>query len=96
MDDGTILDTDNAKKSWDEDTYFDGNNHISRATGSQWGHETLRCSRKGRYYVERTSQWQGSHPSAEWVSDRGAATWLLANGHELPADLAELEAEIVE
>jgi hypothetical protein len=56
----TIVDTDRAKKSWDEDTRWDGHNHISKATGSQWEHEKLYRSRKGRYYVEHTSQWQGS------------------------------------
>lgn len=94
MDDGTVVDTDNAVQSWDEETDWDGNNHISRATGSQWSHETLYKSRKGRYYLEHISQMSGSRPHCEWISKRAAAAWLLANDHEVPDDLAD-EADAV-
>lgn len=96
MDDGTIVDTKNAVQHWDEGTRWNGNNHISIATGSQWVHQTLYQSRKGRYYVETVSQWQGSTPRAEWVSNREAAKWLLAMEHDLPEDLAAFEDEIAE
>ncbi len=82
MSDGMVVKTDKASQCWEEDTRWDGDNHISVATGSQWAHETLYRSRRGRYYVERTSQWQGSLPSAEWVSNEEACRWLLANSHE--------------
>jgi hypothetical protein len=91
-----ILDTDNAIKSWGEATRWEGRNHISKATASQWEHETLHKSRKGRYYVEHTSQWQGSTPRAEWLSPQEAARWLLQNDHELPSDLAQYADEISE
>jgi len=96
MSDGTVVDTDNSTRSWKEDTRWDGHNHISIATGSQWAHETLYRSRKGRFYVEHTSQWQGSTPSAEWVSLESAAAWLLANNEELPDDLKAVGADIAE
>src|SRR5260370_521339 len=104
MDDGTIVDTANASQSWDEATSHDANNHISIAAGSQWNHEALHRSRKGRYYIERWSQWQGSTPSAEWISNRAAAAWLtLMNGHradtsqyEIPADLQSAVDEVTE
>jgi len=96
MDDGTIIDTTNASRSWKEETDWDGNNHVSRATGSQWSHQTLYRSKKGRYYVEHTSQWQGSRPHVEWVSPEEAARWLLLMEEELPEDLAHLESELVE
>lgn len=96
MNDGTIVDTDNASAHWDETTDWDGNNHVSRATGSQWNHQTLYRSRKGRYYVERTSQWQGSMPRVEWVSPEEATRWLLHNEHELPEDLEKYEDEVTE
>lgn len=86
---GTIVDTTKASNSWDEDTFFNGNNHISRATGSQWTHQTLYRSRKGRYYVEHTSQWQGAHPHAEWISPQEATRWMLMNKHEVPEELQE-------
>lgn len=87
MENGTVLDTENATKSWEEDTRWNGNNHISVATGSQWEHETLYRSRRGRYYIECTSQWQGSTPRAEWASPERAAAWLVANGRQVPTDL---------
>lgn len=96
MEDGTIIDTSKASKHWAEDTFFDGRNHISRATGDQWTHQTLYRSRKGRYYVLHVSQWQGSRDHVEYVSPEEAARWLLANEHALPEDLAKYEDEIVE
>jgi len=96
IDEGQFVNTDLAIEEWDEDTYWDGNNHISKATGSQWEHETLYRSRKQRYYVVHTSQWQGSTPGARWLTDREAAAWLLANAHPLPDDLVALQADIEE
>ena len=87
MSDGMIVDTDNASARWKEAADFDGRNHISRATGSQWDHETLYRSRRGRYYIEQCSQREGCVPNAEWVSNEGAARWLLKMGHDLPEDL---------
>jgi len=96
MDDGTVVDTEKAAQSWSENTRWDGNNHISKATGSQWAHEELFRSRKGRYYVEHTSQYQGSTPHVEWVSREEAARWLLAQDNELPDDLKDLEGALIE
>ena len=87
MGDGTVLDTDNATNSWAEDTSWDGHNRISAVTGSEWIHQTLYLSREGRYYLETSSQWQGSPPSAEWVNPRTAASWLLANAYAVPGEL---------
>ena len=96
MDDGTVVDTDKAQQSWGEATFWDGRNHISKASGSQWNHQTLYRSRKGRYYVEHTSQWQGSRDHVEWVSNEEAARWLLHNDHPLPDDIRHLEEEVSE
>ena len=96
MSDGTVVNTERASESYEEATYHDGRNYISRATGGQWEHETLYRSRKGRYYVEQWSDWQGSHPSAEWVSNEEATRWLLANDHDLPSELAAIEERVSE
>lgn len=99
MEDGTVIDTKNATKSWDERTFWDGRNHISKATGDQWVHQTLYRSRKGRYYVETTSQWQGSRDRAEWVSPQEALRWLLKNdydGADIPQDLETMRSEVEE
>ncbi len=94
--DGVIVDTDKAKKSWEEDTRWNGRNRVSVATGSQWEHQELHLSAKGNYYIESWSQWQGSTPSCEFVSAEQAAHWLLANNHDLPADLAHFEEALAE
>jgi len=83
------FDKDTAE-SWEEATYFNGNNHISKATGSQWEHETLFRTAKGRWVVFHRSQWQGSTDTWCEVSKADAVKWLLANGHE---DAAEEHGE---
>lgn len=102
MSDGTIVDTAKASKSWEENTRFDGHNNVSVHTGSQWTHETLYRSRKGRYYIEVTSQWQGSAPHAEWISNEEATRWLLLDDslrffkHGLPEELEQYEEAVSE
>jgi hypothetical protein len=91
---GTVVDTDKATAHWDEDTFWDGHNHISVPTGSQWNHETLYRSVKGRYYLVSTSQWQGSKDSAEWVTNTQAAQWLLENNYEVKDFPEELKSEV--
>jgi hypothetical protein len=96
MDDGTVVRTENATAHWDEATRWNGSNHISVATGTQWDHESLYRSRRGRYWILHSSQWQGKLDYATWIDHRPAAEWLLANGHALPEDLAHLEEEVSE
>ena len=96
MEDNTVVDTANATLQWSEDTNLDGSNHISVATGSQWAHETLYRSRKGRYYIEHTSQRHGAMGYAEWISKRAAAAWLLANDNEVTPELAQAAEEVSE
>lgn len=86
---GMFVETSTAAKHWEEDTRWDGSNHISCATGSQWEHETLYLSVKGYYYVVHTSQWQGSRGFASRVSEAQAAAWLLRNAKAVPAALAQ-------
>lgn len=75
---------------FDEATRFDGSNHISIATGTQWNHERLYRTRFGRYILHNWSQWQGSREHYEVVSSTRAHAWLVDNGHESP-DLASRE-----
>jgi hypothetical protein len=96
MHDDVVVDTDKAAQYWREDTRWDGSNVISVATGAQWEHEALYRSPRGRYYIEAWSQWQGSTPSAYWVSPQAAAAWLALNGHDIPADLAEAAQSVLD
>lgn len=96
MESGDVVNTDKAVQCWEEETYFDGTNQISRATGSQWDHETLYRSRRGRFYVVHESQWQGSKDHCEWVDEREAVRWILVNEGDIPEDLEHLIAEVEE
>jgi hypothetical protein len=60
-----------------ETTFWNGNNHISRATRSQWNHEALYITRKGRMVLNHWSQWQGSVESYIEISVDQAAQWLI-------------------
>ena len=95
-DDGKILNSDLAAQSWTETRKFDGSNMISCATGSQWVHETLYRSRKGSYWIETESQWQGAMPSGRQISQAEAVTWLVLNNYECPSNLVSTLNEVEE
>ncbi len=77
-----------------EATRWNGNNHISRATGSQWIHETLYYTKGGRWILYRSSQWQGSLPSYEPIEESDAVTWLINNEHTDPDDVKTLPPNV--
>jgi hypothetical protein len=93
--DNRILNTDDIAESWDERTDWDGNNHISCATGSQWDHERLHVTAKGTFVVEHWSQWQGRGGGHYAINDSDAALWLVRNGDDLPATLEDAAWELM-
>lgn len=69
---------------------WDGKNHISRNTGSQWDHHSL-CRTAGGTWILRTwSDRDGSEDTYCIISHSKAASWLILNEHEIPDDLAEI------
>ncbi len=96
MQDGTVIDTEKAAHTWRDETDWDGRNMIHRSTGQQARYQTLYRSRKGRYYIEHNSNWQGEDSHVEWVSPEEAARWLLYNEYELPDDLQQYAEQLVE
>jgi len=78
-----------------EATYWNGRNHISRATGSQWDHEALYRTAGGRWILNSWSRVEGSTESWVEVTPGRAAAWLAENEHEPPdaltAEFAALE-----
>ena len=62
-----------------EDTYWNGNNHISKATGSQWEHEVLYYTKSGNWVLNEWSQRQGSRETYTKISESRAINWLIAN-----------------
>lgn len=65
-----------------EDTYHDGSNWISKATGSQWHHEKLYRTAGGRFILSKWSNYQGSTETFEEIDNEDAAIWFSINGHE--------------
>lgn len=96
MDDGTFTDTSKALSKWEEGTRFDGRNNVSLSTGTQWEHETLYLSSRGRYYIKRDSKWAGSKESADYITETDAVHWLLQNEHPVPTILQGLASSITE
>lgn len=80
-DSGKWFDRDKALR-WDESTRWDGSNHISCATGSQWNHEELYRTASGRWILHTWSQWQGSSSSWEEIAHQAAVLWLSQHGHD--------------
>jgi hypothetical protein len=81
IDEGGWFDRDAAKR-WSEGTRWDGSNHISVATGSQWEHESLWRTKRGVYVLHAWSDWQGSGEGWTRIDASEAAEWLIRNGHE--------------
>lgn len=73
---------DDTGEAFGEDTRWDGSNHISVNTGSQWDHECLYHTAGGRWVIHAWSQWQGSLDSYRFVDDDDARDWLLLNEHD--------------
>lgn len=90
----TWFDRDRATK-YDESTRWDGNNHVSMATGSQWDHEALYLTASGRYILNRWSQWEGCADTYCEITEAEAIAWLLAQGHEDAVPQEEVDAREV-
>lgn len=74
-------------QSWEEATRWDGSNHISVATGSQWDHERLHRTANGNWILHTWSQWQGTKEEYGSISAKDAAVWLVQNEHDVPDEL---------
>ena len=77
---------------YNEDTYWNGNNHISEATGSQWEHEKIYVTKGGKYILNHWSQFQGSTETNELISKDEAAKWFIKNNYkneDIPNDLID-------
>lgn len=91
--DGTWFDIQRATR-YQEESRFDGQNYISLSTGSQWNHECLYRTANGTWILHSWSDWQGSGESWDRVDEPRAASWLIANGHDLPPALAGVSSEL--
>lgn len=88
---------DEAAIKFEESTWFDGSNHVSNPTGSQWRHEALYRTSKGNWILNRWSQMQQERETYELIDGDEAVAWLIAEGHacddeqlqRLPAGVAD-------
>lgn len=88
------FDKDRAEK-YEESTRWNGSNHISEATGSQWDHEMLFRTAGGRYVLHTYSQWQGRPETYREIPEAEAIEWLIAQGHEDAVPQGEVDAREV-
>jgi hypothetical protein len=81
---GGWFNLDNARV-FDELTRWNGNEYLSKATGSQWAHENLYRTAAGIYVLHHWSDWPGSTESYSEVTASGAAAWLSRNEYDQDA-----------
>ena len=98
-DSGRWFDNEKAK-SYNENTFHNGSNFISKATGSQWEHETIYITKNGVFILNHWSQFQGSVETYKIISKADAAEWFVKNEYsddEIPdifnEEVASLEIE---
>jgi hypothetical protein len=78
----------------EENTYFNGNNHISRSTNSQWNHEELYFTASGNWIKLEYSDYQGTNPVFTAISLEDASEWLIKNRIE-PEEYASLPKKAI-
>lgn len=83
-----------------EDKWWNGNNWISSATGSQFEHEAIYITKSGKFILNSWSDFQGSQESYELITKEDAARWFAKQGFgddEIPdvfaKEVASLEIE---
>lgn len=79
------------KAIFNENTYFDGHNRISKATGSQWISETLYLTAKGVWIIENARH---CRTTFRQITATEAARWIMQNDLDddpkIPSDVIEI------
>lgn len=80
--------------TFEEGMYWDGRNNISNATGSQWDHEILLFTRKGKWVLNSYGSSCGQYDRYTVISEASAVEWIVQNDRvdelgDLPADVCE-------
>lgn len=76
-----------------EDTFWNGENHVSVHTSDQFDHQCLYRTAGGLWVLNNYSQWQGRKPSYQFIDDERVREWLLVNGSD---DLVEKYFDAIE
>src|SRR5882724_2970429 len=79
-----------------EDTYWDGHNHVSVQTNDFAEHQVLYRTSGGRWVLHGWSQWQGTQPTYRYITDDTAEAWLLRNHSDdlVEKYFGEIEEEV--
>ena len=90
LDDGRWFETEEAKL-YKNDTDWNGQNHVSVVTGSQFHHQWLYRTKSGLWILNCWSNYQNEIETYSEISEAEAEQWLLRNGHHdaLSADTVE-------
>ena len=87
---------ENSAICFNEDQQFDGRNMISRATGSQWDHQSLYYTRGGNFVLNEWSQYQGSLETYDQIDETEAIEWLIAQNCADSESFAALPKAVAE
>jgi hypothetical protein len=80
LSDGRWFDVEAASR-FDEDTWCDGRDQVSCATGDPAEHEILYRTAGGRWVLHHWSQRNGARDIYTEIDDDDAAQWLVRNGY---------------
>jgi len=69
----------NTSVVFEEATWWDGSNHVSKATGSQWDHQRLYYTSSANWVLHEWSQWEGVGDAYQQITDAEATKWLMVN-----------------
>lgn len=75
------FDSDKAT-TWEEKTFFDGNNMCSLATRSPHTHEELVRTSQGRWVIHTWSAWVGVQERWFYITAEQARDWLIRNRYD--------------
>ena len=72
----------NKAEFYKEESYHNGSNLISKATGHQFIHEAIYLTAGGLFILNQWSDWQGSVETYEIISKEKAAEWFGKQGFD--------------
>jgi hypothetical protein len=82
--------------TFSEGEYWDGCNHVSLSTGSQWKHQCLYYTRSGRWVLNTWGDWQGTWNEYVHIDESVAVEWLICNKRFNDTQLAKLPKSVQE
>lgn len=71
--------------AYEAEEEYDGDNMVDINAGRH-NHQVLYRTAGGRWVLHEWSEWQGSAPTYQFISDEKASKWLLRNHHDEAAE----------